>query len=159
LLDSSTVVAELQKQLLARERELDSREGTIITWEESLLVSAHMLKEVSAGCDTSRAHMGDARRDSFPAPDAAHGGEGALLIGAAHFPVVVIAMAGRGRSCGPHGALLASLVAVSDIALGVANCVVGWLLLVTARGCLPASLCGLVHDLLVVGGVLGGDAL
>jgi hypothetical protein len=45
---SSTVVAELQEQLLARERELDSREGSIITWEESLLVSGRALKEVSA---------------------------------------------------------------------------------------------------------------
>jgi hypothetical protein len=60
---SSTVVAELQEHLLARERELDSREGAIITWEESLLVSARALREVGARCDTSHAHMGATRRD------------------------------------------------------------------------------------------------
>jgi hypothetical protein len=60
---SSTVVAELQEQLLARERDLDSREGSIITWEESLLVSGRALKEVSAGCDSSHAHMGATRCD------------------------------------------------------------------------------------------------
>jgi hypothetical protein len=32
-------------------------------WEESLLVSAHALREVTAGCDASRAHMGAAQCD------------------------------------------------------------------------------------------------
>jgi hypothetical protein len=32
-------------------------------WEESLLLSASALREASAGCDTSHAHMGATRRD------------------------------------------------------------------------------------------------
>jgi hypothetical protein len=52
-----------------------------------------------------------------------------------------------------------SLVAISDVALGAANYVIRCRLLVTAQGCLPACLCGVVHDRLVVGGKLGGDAL
>jgi hypothetical protein len=54
------VVAELQEQLPAREWELDSREGAIVMWEESLLVSARALREKSAVCDASRTHMGTA---------------------------------------------------------------------------------------------------
>jgi hypothetical protein len=34
---------------------------------------------------------------------------------------------------------------------------VGWRLLIAAQGCLPTCLCRVVHDHLVVGGVLGGD--
>jgi hypothetical protein len=60
---SSAVVAELQEQLLARERELDSREGAIVTWEESLLVSARTLREASAESDATRALMATTRRD------------------------------------------------------------------------------------------------
>jgi hypothetical protein len=50
------------------------------------------------------------------------------------------------------------LVAVSDIALGAVNFIIGWRLFVVAWGCLPTCLCGVVHDCLVVGDVLGGDA-
>jgi hypothetical protein len=98
-------------------------------------------------------------RCPFPASDAGHGEGGAPHTGVARFPAVVVTTAGRGRSRGPQGALPVSLVAVSDVALGVANCIIGWRLLVAARGCLPACLCGAVHDHLIVGGVLGGSAL
>jgi hypothetical protein len=50
------------------------------------------------------------------------------------------------------------LVATFDAVLGVAGGVVGRCLLITAQGRLPACLCRAVHDCLVVGGVLGGDA-
>jgi hypothetical protein len=72
---------------------------------------------------------------------------------------MVITMVGSGRGRGPQEVLLASLVAIFDIALGVANCVVWWCLLVTAQDCILACLCGAVHEHLLVGGVLGGDAL
>jgi hypothetical protein len=62
---STTVVAELQEWLLTQERELDSQEGAIVTWEESLLVFTHALKEASEGCDASRAHMGVAWCDNL----------------------------------------------------------------------------------------------
>jgi hypothetical protein len=68
-------------------------------------------------------------------------------------------MAGCGHGCGPQGALLVSHVAISNITLGEANYVIRWCLLVTARGSLPTCLCGAVHDHLIVGGVLGGNAL
>jgi hypothetical protein len=58
---SSAVVAEPHEQCLARERKLDSQESAIITWEESLLVSSHALREASARCGASRAHVGAAR--------------------------------------------------------------------------------------------------
>jgi hypothetical protein len=35
------VAIELQEQLLAQDRELDSREGAIIVWEEGLAAFAH----------------------------------------------------------------------------------------------------------------------
>jgi hypothetical protein len=34
---TSAMVVELQEQLLARERELDSREGTLMAWEYGLV--------------------------------------------------------------------------------------------------------------------------
>jgi hypothetical protein len=40
---SPTMIVEQQKQLLAWERELESHEGTIIAWEESLMAFAHVL--------------------------------------------------------------------------------------------------------------------
>jgi hypothetical protein len=39
------VIDELQEQLLALERELDSQEGTVVTWEEGLTTFAHVLGE------------------------------------------------------------------------------------------------------------------
>jgi hypothetical protein len=98
-------------------------------------------------------------RCPFPAPDAARGGGGTPHTRTAHILAVVMAMADHGHGRSPQGALLASFVATFDVALGAANCVVGWHLLVTSWGCLPTYLCGAVHGHLVVGGVLGGDAL
>jgi hypothetical protein len=37
------VAVEVQEQLLAQERELDSREGVIATWEDRLATSEHAL--------------------------------------------------------------------------------------------------------------------
>jgi xanthosine utilization system XapX-like protein len=37
------VAIEVQEQLLAQERELDSREGVIATWEDGLATSEHAL--------------------------------------------------------------------------------------------------------------------
>jgi hypothetical protein len=51
------VTVELQGQLLALERKLDSREGAIIVWEESLAAFAHALGEVHVEHDASRAHV------------------------------------------------------------------------------------------------------
>jgi hypothetical protein len=94
-------------------------------------------------------------RCHFPAPDAARNSGGAPHTGDARFPAMVIAMASRG----PQGALSASLVVIFDVAMGAMNCIIGKRLLVATRGCLAACPCGAVHDCLVVGGVLGGDAL
>jgi hypothetical protein len=49
------MIVELQEQLLAQEGELDSREGTVVAWEESLMAFACALGEVSTECDASRA--------------------------------------------------------------------------------------------------------
>jgi hypothetical protein len=46
---------ELQEQLLARERELDSQEGAAIAWEEELAAFVCVLGEVCVERDTSRA--------------------------------------------------------------------------------------------------------
>jgi hypothetical protein len=51
------VIVELQEQLLAREREPDSREVTIIVWEESLTALPHALREASAEHNASRARV------------------------------------------------------------------------------------------------------
>jgi hypothetical protein len=40
------VATELQEQLLARERELDSREGAVATWEDGLVTSQRALERV-----------------------------------------------------------------------------------------------------------------
>jgi hypothetical protein len=49
------VIAKLQEQLLAQERELDSLEGTVVTWEESLTAFACAHGEPSVECDASHA--------------------------------------------------------------------------------------------------------
>jgi hypothetical protein len=46
---------ELQEQLLARERELDSQEGAAIAWEEELAAFVCVLGEVCVECDASHA--------------------------------------------------------------------------------------------------------
>jgi hypothetical protein len=59
------VIAELQKQLTPQERELDSRDGTIIAWEEGLMAYAHALGDVSTGCDADRAGLETTQWDFF----------------------------------------------------------------------------------------------
>jgi hypothetical protein len=51
------VIVELQEQLLARERELDSREGAIVAWEESLISFTRALREVRVKHDASHARV------------------------------------------------------------------------------------------------------
>jgi hypothetical protein len=51
------VTVELQGQLLAQERELDSCEGAIISWEEGLVAFVHALGEVSAERDASHTRV------------------------------------------------------------------------------------------------------
>jgi hypothetical protein len=50
---TSAVVDELQEQLLTWERELDSREGAIATWQDGLAASKHALGRVCAERDTT----------------------------------------------------------------------------------------------------------
>jgi hypothetical protein len=57
------VIDELQEQLLALERELDSQEGTVVTWEEGLTTFAHVLGEASTEHDASSAHADVIRCD------------------------------------------------------------------------------------------------
>jgi hypothetical protein len=64
-------------------------------------------------------------------------------------------MAGHGHS--PLKALLAPVVAAFDALLGKMGGDVGRCLLVAARGCLPAFLCGVKHDCLIAGVVLRDD--
>jgi hypothetical protein len=59
------VVIELQEQLLARERDLDSREGAIIAWEEGLVAFACVLKEVRVKLDASHTCADAVQRDFF----------------------------------------------------------------------------------------------
>jgi hypothetical protein len=75
---------------------------------------------------------------------------------ATHFPATVIITDGHGR--GPLRLMLTPLVAAFDAVLGAVGDVVGRCLLIATRGCLPACLCSAVHDRLIDGGVLGGDA-
>jgi hypothetical protein len=51
----STVLDELQEQLLTRERELYSREGAIIAWENGLVASECTLGRACMEHDTKRA--------------------------------------------------------------------------------------------------------
>jgi hypothetical protein len=48
------VAVELREQLLARKRELDSREGTISMWENGLAASKHALGRVRMEHDVRR---------------------------------------------------------------------------------------------------------
>jgi hypothetical protein len=50
------VIVELQEQLLARRKKLENQDGAIISWEESLMAFARMLREASLEHDTSRSH-------------------------------------------------------------------------------------------------------
>jgi hypothetical protein len=57
------VPSELQEQLLTRERELDNKEGTIITWEDSLTASECTLGRACMEHDTERAQDEVVRQD------------------------------------------------------------------------------------------------
>jgi hypothetical protein len=59
------VIAELQDQLLAQERELDCRKGAIIAWEESLMAFVRALEEARTDHDAIHAHGSDVRCDYF----------------------------------------------------------------------------------------------
>jgi hypothetical protein len=59
------VVVELQEQLLARERELDSQEGVIVAWEKGLAAFARALREVCVECDDSCARADTVQQDFF----------------------------------------------------------------------------------------------
>jgi hypothetical protein len=61
---SSVVLNELQEQLLARERLLGSREGTIVMWEESLVAFTRALTEARVGHDAIHTHT-DAIRHHY----------------------------------------------------------------------------------------------
>jgi hypothetical protein len=60
---TSAVVDELQEQLLTWERELDSREGVIATWQDGLAASEHALGRVCAKRDTACAQAEATRQD------------------------------------------------------------------------------------------------
>jgi hypothetical protein len=79
---------------------------------------------------------------------AASGGWDPSHTGAAHLPVVVVVVVGRGH--GPLKVLLARLVATFDALLGAVSGDVGRCLPVTTRGGLPASLCRANALLLIV---------
>jgi hypothetical protein len=85
------------------------------------------------------------------------GGQDASHAGAASFPVMAIVTASHG--CGPLRALHALLVATLDALLGAVSGDIGWHLIITTRGHLPACLCGAEHDCLIASGVLGGNAV
>jgi hypothetical protein len=49
------VVEDLQEQLLTREELLNSREGTIVTWEDELMTSKHALGRACVERDAEHA--------------------------------------------------------------------------------------------------------
>jgi hypothetical protein len=81
------------------------------------------------------------------------GSRDAPHVGAACLPVVVVLMVDRGR--GPLRTLLVPLLAT----LGAMDGDVGWHLLATAWGCLPATQDRMKFGRLIAGGVLGGDVV
>jgi hypothetical protein len=52
---TSAVLDELQEKLLAQERELDSKEGSIIAWEDGMAASKHALGRPCMECDAEHA--------------------------------------------------------------------------------------------------------
>jgi hypothetical protein len=62
---SHGVVVELQEELLTWQRELDSREGAVVAWEEGLVAFAHALGEVRAEHDDCHARPDAVQRDFF----------------------------------------------------------------------------------------------
>jgi hypothetical protein len=62
---SHVVAVELQGQLLARERELDSREGVITAWEDGLAAFERALGEVMKECCTGHIRAEAVQQDFF----------------------------------------------------------------------------------------------
>jgi hypothetical protein len=62
---ATSVVVELQEQLLVRERELDSREGAIVTWEDGLATSKRALGRAGMERNAERAHIEAVRQNSL----------------------------------------------------------------------------------------------
>jgi hypothetical protein len=52
---TSAVVEELQRPLLVREEELNSRESAIVTWEDGHVTVEHTLGKVCAECNAAYA--------------------------------------------------------------------------------------------------------
>jgi hypothetical protein len=75
---------------------------------------------------------------------------------AAHLLAVVVTTVGDGR--GPWRAVLVLPVAALDVILGNVSGDIGRRILITARAHFPSRMCRAVHDRLIVGGVLAGDA-
>jgi hypothetical protein len=59
------VAVELQGQLLALERELDSREGVIVVWEDGLAAFERTLGKVHMKCDTNHVWAEVVQHDFF----------------------------------------------------------------------------------------------
>jgi hypothetical protein len=59
------VAIELQGQLLAQERELESREGAIATWKDGLAAFERALGKVRMECDASCVRAEGVRQDFF----------------------------------------------------------------------------------------------
>jgi hypothetical protein len=72
------VITELQEQLLAWDRGLDSRDGAIIAWEERVIAFALSLGEVSAERDASCARVDAVWRDFSTKVCASHSRFGQL---------------------------------------------------------------------------------
>jgi hypothetical protein len=66
------VTVELQGQLLAQERELDSEEGAIVEWEEGLVAFARALEEVCMEHDASHTRVDAIQWDFFTQPCASN---------------------------------------------------------------------------------------
>jgi hypothetical protein len=60
---ASAIAVEFQEQLLARERELDSREGTLTTWENGLVASKSALGRACMERNIECAQANAARSD------------------------------------------------------------------------------------------------
>jgi hypothetical protein len=84
-----------------------------------------------------------------------HGGRDASHARATRSPVATVITASHDHS--PLKAPLVPLVATFDALLGVVGSDIGRCLLITAQGHLPASLCWVKHDRLIVGATLGGS--
>jgi hypothetical protein len=88
---------------------------------------------------------------------AVHSDQDASHAGVTHLLVIVIFVVSLDR--GLFRVLLAPLFATLDALLSVVDGNIGWCLLATTQGHLPASLGWPKHDRLIVGGMWGGDTV